>query len=157
MFSHCLFGFADPYRAVAHAAQFLKPAGKILVFHQDESVCSELYCDPNIFSPRLTQVNHALTAEKIAAFLKFQYPDLCVTLKIDTSLIDVDEFVRASDDTRDNDVITFYLQAEYRDLSGPGRTEVHDIVMKHCDIVDGKYLVRHPAAAIIVSVACANE
>jgi SAM-dependent methyltransferase len=159
LFSHCLYAFADPCGAVAHAVQFLKPAGKILILNMGESGCSEMYSylvhhsAPDIFSPRLTHVDHTLTAERIATFMRSRHPDLSVSLQIDTSHIDVDQFVRANDDTRDDDVITFFLQAEYRDLSEHARKEVHRIVMKHCDVVDGKYHIRHPCAAIIISLA----
>ena len=160
MLAHCLYTFEDPFGAVSHAVKFLKPHGKILIFHEGESVCSELYTymlnrsDPNIFNSRLTHGDHTLTAKKIASYIRDTHPELLATATYGSCYYDVDEFVREEDESRRNDdLITFLLQAHYQELSKEARRDVYEIVMKNSDVVDGKYFARHVCAGIIVSLS----
>ena len=48
--------------------------------------------------------------------------------------------------------MSFFLQAEYQDLSEEARKHVKEIVIKNCDLVDDKYILRHACAGIVVSL-----
>jgi len=163
MLSHCLYTFEDPFGAVSHAVKFLKPRGKILIFNQGESACSEMYTylinhsDPNIFNTSLTHANHALTAPKITSYIRAKHPELIVSVQEDITHIGVDEFVREEDGSRNDEVVSFFLQAEYQDLSEEARKHVYEVVRKNCDVVDDKYLIRHACAGIIVSLSSHEE
>ena len=64
----------------------------------------------------------------------------------------VDEFVRDMNGSGNDEIVSFFLQAEYQDLSEEARKHVYEIVIKHCDVVNDKYLIRHPCAGIIISL-----
>lgn len=159
LLSHCLYGFEDPFGAVSHAIKFLKPRGKILIFNVGESACSEVYAyminrsDPNIFSNSLTHANHALTAPKIASFIRVKHPELIVSVLDYITYIGIDEFVRDEDGSGNDEIVSFFLQAEYQDLSEEARKYVKEIVIKNCDLVDDKYILKHACAGIVVSLS----
>ena len=110
--------------------------------------------DPNIFNSSLTHGDHTLTAKKIASYIRDTHPELSATVTYGSCYYDVDEFVREEEESkRDDDLITFLLQAHYQELSKEARRDVYEIVMKNSDVVDGKYFARHVCAGIIVSLS----
>ena len=157
LMSHSLYAFADPLRASVHSLNFLKTNGVLLIINQGDTACAEMFdyllqrSDPNVFSVQLTIEDHALTANKLAAFFRSQRPDISVDLIEEVARIDMDEFIRADDATRDDDIISFYLQAEYRKLSKKARKDVYDIVRKHCEVIGGRYSLRHTNVGLVVS------
>ena len=158
LFSHSLYAFQDPHGAVNHAVNFLKPGGKIVIFsHGGPDISDHLYnyvlerSDPEIFNTKLTQVNHGLTAQSIAAFMQEGRSDLNVKLMQDTAHIDVDEFVRGEENEREGGLISFFMQCEYRDLSEEARKEVYDIVVPYCELKGDRYMIRHLCAGVIIS------
>ena len=158
LLSHSLYSFEDPFGAVSHATKFLSPRGKILIFHQGDTASSEMYTyminrsDPNIFNTSLTLSNHTLTASQITAFIQVEHPELIVSVQEEITHMCVDEFVRDVNGSRNDELISFFLQAEYQDLSEEARKHVYEIVLRNCDVVNDKYLIRHPCAGIIISL-----
>ena len=158
LISHSLYSFEDPFGAVSHAVKFLNPRGKILIFHQGETASCEMYTyminrsDPNIFNNSLTLSNHTLTASKITSFIQVEHPELVVSVQEEITHMCVDEFVRDMNGSGNDEIVSFFLQAEYQDLSEEARKHVYEIVIKHCDVVNDKYLIRHPCAGIIISL-----
>ena len=73
--------------------------------------------DPGTFNAQLTHVNHSLTAQKIETHFKDNHPGKKVTRLEEIAVIDVDNFVRGKEEDRDDDIVTFFLQADYRKLS----------------------------------------
>lgn len=159
LFSHCLYGFDDPYGAVTHAVKFLNPWGKILIFIQPEpkDTCwfklSSNLPDNNLTETRPTIEYHELTAQKIQSHIQKYYTEISVFLTEKLGHVNVDKFVRAGEESRDDDVIYFFLLAEYRDLSREDREKVHQIVVECCDVVEGEYLMRQECAGVLISVA----
>ena len=159
MFSHSLYAFQDPYGVIEYSSKFLKPTGKIWIFHQGgPGVCDKLYSflidnsDPDMFNTQLTHLNHSLTAEKIEAHFKDHHPEKKVVRVEETAHIDVDNFVRAEEEDRDDDIVTFFLQADYRKLSLEARKFVYETVVSNCEIMQNKYVLRHPCAGIVIGL-----
>ena len=59
--------------------------------------------------------NHALTAPKIASFIQVEHPKLIVSVMDYISYIGIDEFVRDEDGSGNDEIVSFFLQAEYQD------------------------------------------
>lgn len=157
MFSHSLYAFQDPFGAIEYSCKFLKPTGKILIFHQGgPGVCDMLYSflidnsDPDTFNAQLTHVNHSLTARKIESHFKDNHPEKKVIRLEEIAVIDVDNFVRGKEEDRDDDIVTFFLQADYRKLSLEARKFVYETVVSNCEILENKYVLRHPCAGIVI-------
>ena len=163
LLSHCLYPVEDPFEAVSHAVKFLKPHGKILIFHQGEAVSIELYTylinrsDPKIFSPSLhSHGDQALTASEITSYIRDKHPELIVSVLDYHTYLNVDTFVRGEGESGiddDTGFVSFLLRAEYQCLSKEARRDVFEIVKRNCDVVDGKYLLRMLTARIVLSLS----
>ena len=157
LFSHSLYGFDDPDGAVAHATNFLKPNGKILVLHQGAPGSADLFTfltsksDPKIFSARKTFVDHSLTAETIISRLKENYPNIPMKVFQEKTYVDVDSFVRKTSEPNRDNVISFFLQAEYKDLSEEAQEDIYKMVVGKCTVIDGKYFRAHLCVGIVLS------
>ena len=158
LLSHVLYGIDHPYQAVFQLQKFLKPGGKVLIFCLEETdAAPELFkyltenSDPSVFNPQLAIQDHSVTVQKIMSYIQVECPELVVSLMKYTARADVDDFVRRDGSIRNDDVITFFAQAEYSQLSDRAQKEVYDIVLKHCDVVNGKYFIRTYGAAIVIS------
>ena len=157
MFSHSLYAFQDPYGTIEYARKFLKPTGKILIFHQGgPAVEDKLYSflidcsDPDTFNAQLTQESHALIAQEIETHFKDKHPESQVIRVEEIAHIDVDNFVKAEEEERDDDIISFFLQAEYRKLSLEARKYVYETVVSNCEIIQNRNMLRHPCAGIVI-------
>ena len=158
LLSHVLYGIDHSYRAVFQLQKFLKPEGKVLIFCLEETdAAPELFkyltenSDPSVFNPKLAIQDHSVTVQKITSYIQDKCPELVVSLMKYTARADVDDFVRRDGSMKNDDVITFFAQAEYSQLSDRAQKEVYDIVLKHCDVVNGKYFIRTYGAAIVIS------
>ena len=157
LMSQCLYTFDDPLRASIHSLNFLKTNGSLFIINQGDSACSEIFgyllqrSDPSVFNVQLAIQDHTLTANKIASYFASQRPDISVDLLEKVAKIDIDQFIRADDATRYDDIISFFLQAEYRNLSKKARKDVYDIVSKHCEVIGGRYFVSHSCVGIVIS------
>ena len=163
LLSHALYPVEDPLEAVSHAVKFLKPHGKILIFHQGEAVNKELYTylinrsDPKIFSSSLnSNGDHTLTAQKITSYIRDKHPELIISVLDYHTYLNVNAFVRGEGESGiddDTDMVSFLLRAEYQCLSKEARGDVFEIVKRNCDVVDGKYLLRMLCARVVVSLS----
>ena len=158
LLSHVLYGFDHPYQAVSQLQRFLKPEGKVLIFCLEEKdAAPELFkyltenSDPSVFNPRLAIQDHSVTVQKVMSYIQVKCPGLIVSLMKYTARADVDDFVQRDGSMKNDDVITFFAQAEYSQLSDRAKKDVDDIVLKHCDVVNGKFFIRTYGAAIIIS------
>ena len=158
--SHVLYGFDDPYGAIPRLIEFLKPGGKIfIILIQEKDLVVELFkylvenSDPSIFSADLALQDNAFTAEKVTRYLRLKCPKLAVSTLEYRALVNMDKFVRGykKGELGNDETITFFLQAEFKNLSVTAKKDIHEIVWKHCEIVDDRYLVKSYCACVVVS------
>jgi ubiquinone/menaquinone biosynthesis C-methylase UbiE len=157
LFSHSLYRFDDPFEAITLATNFLKPTGKMLIIHQGEPSSAELFnylvkkSNPKIFSAKKCIGDHSLTAEKMMSHFHENHADIPMTIVKESTFVDVDSFIRKSGDPGSDHVVSFFLQAEYKDLSEEAKDSVYDIVASDCKLINGKYFRRHMCVGIVLS------
>lgn len=158
LMSHSLYCIPEPFKAAVHAASFLNSKGKLFIINHGGAGSAQVFSyllkrsEPSVFSHENCLANHAVTAHEISSYIKSACPEFSVVSIEKPTYTDMDDFVRADDDdTRNDDVISFFLQAEYRDLSLRGRRDLHEIVKAGCDLVNGRYRMRHTCVGIVVS------
>ena len=94
--------------------------------------------------------DHSLTAGKIARFVRDQRPELQVQVKEKMAKINVDKFIRA-EGSKGDDIISFFLQADYMNLSDRARAKEFTVAKKHSKAINGKYFIDHPCNGITIS------
>jgi len=157
LFSHSLYGFAEPFEAITHATNFLKPKAKMLIINQGKPSSAELFnylvekSDPNIFSAKKCIGNHSLTAENIISHFQNKHADMPMTIVKECTFVDLDSFVRKTGDADGNDVVSFFLQADYSHLSRVAKDTIYDIVVSDCQLINEKYFRRHMCVGIVLS------
>ena len=158
LFSHSLYGFKDSRGSVHYASKFLKPEGKLVIFNQGEGATAAIFTylmdksDPKIFSPGQCIGDHSLTATKIMSQLKEDSSNLTISTMRERCYEDVDDFVRRVNSPERNYKIDFSLQAEFDKLSEEAKNHIYDMVVKNCDVIQGRYQWRHWCVGIVVSL-----
>ena len=70
-----------------------------------------------------------------------------------TALLEMDKFVRGYEkgELGNDETISFFLQAEFQYLTVNAKKDIHEIVWKHCEMVNDRYLVKCHCACVVVS------
>ena len=158
LFSHSLYGFDDPFEAISHATKFLKPSGKMLIINQGSPSSAELFTylmnnsDPDVFPAGKVIGNHSLTAEKMISYFQKEHPSLPMSLIEEMTYVDFDSFVRKTGEEGNDEAVSFFLQAEYKNLSKEAQNDIYNIVASECELIDDKYCRRHLCVGIVLSL-----
>ena len=157
LFSHSLYAFQRPQEAVLHAANFLNPGGKILIIIQGAGACPDVVeylasrSDPEIYSLSKLISDNSLTAEKLLTPLEDKSANLSVSVMEEPVYEYLDDFVRKSGAPGCYESMSFFLQAEYEQLSEETKEYIHRTIANNCVLKDGKYHWRQRCVGVVVS------
>lgn len=148
LMSHCLYFIPNAIEAVMHAKSFLKPNGKLLVFHMtEEGPCEVIrrFLSLASLDPPLVYVNNGISLEDVSANLTQN--GIHNYIERATNHLDVGNFIAK----RDNTAISFLTQTPYENLPQFIQDEIYNLVREKCiNPEPGKYLLYHPTAMLVV-------
>ena len=81
-------------------------------------------------------------------------PALTLECVEELSLLEVDDFIEKVDNSDADDVVSFLIQCPYKELSEDTRNVIYRKVRENCDVIEGKYWLKHPNTGIVVCTAC---
>ena len=149
LMSHCLYGMNEPLKAIIQAKSFLKPEGKLIIFHQSDKGGYELHTHftQNATFDRPPLNDGTLSSKHVCDMLKSSGVNYSVTEGNGT--LEVDDFVRKRDTPIANDVITLFLQTRFENLDDERKSEIFGMTKERCvKDPNGMYLFRHPVSMI---------
>lgn len=149
LMSHCMYCMTDPLGAMLHAMSLLKPGGRVIIFNQSDKGGYELYSRfiTNASLNRRPINDHAISCNELSAMLNRS--GIHHETKQGSSTLEVDDFLRRRNTPTANDVITFFLQTRFENLSEDMKLDIFDMTLERSfENSDGKYVFKHPTAMI---------
>lgn len=150
--SHCMYCMKDPLLAMMKAKSLLNSGGSVIIFNQSNKGGYELYSHltENAGLERVPINDHAISSKELSNMLKES--GLNHLIYESPSTLDVDDFVEKRDTPTANDVVTFFLQTRFENLSKKLKEEIYSMTKERCILdSDGRNVFHHPTAMIQIS------
>ena len=147
--SHVMYYMTDPLGAMQKAKDLLNPGGCVVIFHQGEKGGNMIYVEfmKKASKEKKTMNDDVISCKELCTMLKKSGVNQQLTLGAST--LEVDDFVRRRNTPTANDVISFFLQTRFENLSKELKQEVFEIVKKASyENSDGKYVLNNSTAMI---------
>jgi len=151
LMSHSMYCMTDFVGAMLKAKSLLKPNGKLIIFNQGEQGGYELYTrfiGQADLSGRPIN-DHLISSKELAEALANNA--VSYEVRYGPSVMEVHDFIMRKATPNTNHVVSFLLQTKYDFLAENLQNEIYDMVKERSSIgQDGKYVLTHPTAMIIV-------
>ena len=155
--SHVMYSMKDPLSAMMKAKSLVKTGGSVIIFNQSEKGGYELssHMMQNAGLDSVPINDHSISSKELRNMLKES--GVNHVIYENASTLDVDDFVKKTNTPTANDVVTFFLQTRFENLSDTWKTEIYNMTKANCIVdADGRNLFYHPTAMIQICNSSTN-
>ena len=148
---HVLCSIKDPFDALLKAKSYLNPGGSLIILQSGAKGVAELcsYLNENVSLYPDPLANHAFVDTDLIEHLTKSGIAFNIQRENVVSTVDLDDFVRQLDKENGNDVISFFLQTRFENLSNQLKANILKKTKDHClKGSDGKYTMPIPTTMI---------
>ena len=148
---HVLCSIKDPFDALLKAKSYLNPGGSLIILQGGAKGVAELcsYLNENVSLYPDPIANHGFIDDDLIENLTKSGIAFNIQRENVVSTVDLDDFVRSQGKGNANDVISFFLQTRYENLSNQLKANILQKTKDHCfKGSDGKYTMLIPTTMI---------
>ena len=148
---HVLCSIKDPFHALLKAKSYLNPGGSLIILQGAAKGVAELcsYLNENVSLYPDPIANHGFIDDDLIENLTKSGIAFNIQKENVVSTVDLDDFVRSQGRGNANDVISFFLQTRYENLSNQLKANILQKTKDHCfKGSDGKYTMLIPTTMI---------